>query len=73
MGRLEADREQDREDKDVIRGDIRAEREAISAIEEDLQNEKVSGGRIKVVECPDGAGRGEGLCVTQRHAKLGGE
>jgi len=68
MGRMEADREQDREDKDVIRGDIRADREAISAIEEDLQNEKVSGGRLMVVECPDGVGTGEGVCVTQRLA-----
>jgi hypothetical protein len=65
---MEADREQDREDKDVIRGDIRAEREAISAIEEDLQNEKVSGGRLMVVECPDGVGGGEGFRITQRHA-----
>lgn len=42
MGRMEADRGQDREDKDVIRGEMRAAREAISGIEEDIQNEKVS-------------------------------
>ena len=53
MGRMEADREQDREDKDLIRADIMTDREAISAIEEDLQNEKVSGGMLMVVECPD--------------------
>jgi hypothetical protein len=73
MGRFEADREQDREDKDVIREDLRGEREAIGSIEEDIQNEKVSRLGLKVVECPDGEGRGEGLCSTQRHAKLGGE
>jgi hypothetical protein len=42
MSRLEADRGQDREDKDVIRGDVRTGRDAISAIEEDIQKEKVS-------------------------------
>jgi hypothetical protein len=39
---MEADRGQDREDKEVIRGEIRVAREAISGIEEDIQNEKVS-------------------------------
>ena len=42
MGRMEADRGQDREDKEVIRGEMRAGREAISGIEEDIQKEKVS-------------------------------
>ena len=52
---------QDREDKDVIRGDVRAGREAISAIQEDIQKEKVSGLASKVLECAGGEGWREGL------------
>ena len=61
MSRLEACRVQDREDKDVIRGDVRAGREAISAIQEDIQKEKVSGLASKVLECAGGEGWREGL------------